>query len=217
MIRIHIICEGQTEETFVREVLQDHFQRLGIFVNPIILRTSKTGKGGVSSYGKIKNQINRQCLEDATAWVTTMLDYYGLPPGFPGKTKAPVVSSLILAKHLEDSFQKDIDHRNFIANIVVHEFEGLLYSNTDFFKDWFSDEAREKLAAERASFESPEHINDHPETAPSKRIKRHCPKYDKITHGTCISLDIGLDVIRQECNIFDNWLKKLEGLKQLGT
>lgn len=212
MIRIYIICEGQTEETFVREVLQDHFQRLDIFVNPIILRTSKTGKGGVSSYGKIKNQINRQCLEDATAWVTTMLDFYRLPLDFPGKEKNTEMSSLFFAKHLEDSFQKDIGLANFIANLVVHEFEGLLYSNTDAFEDWFGDEARSRLADERALFESPEHINDHLITAPSKRIKRHCPKYDKILHGTCISLDIGLDVIRRECHLFDNWLKKLEGL-----
>ena len=24
MIRVHVFCEGQTEETFVREVLSDH-------------------------------------------------------------------------------------------------------------------------------------------------------------------------------------------------
>ena len=212
MTRIHIFCEGQTEETFVREVLQDHFQRFDIFVNPIIIRTSKTGKGGVSTYGKIKNQINRQCLEDPTAWVTTMIDYYGLPSDFPGKINSPAGSSLLVAKYLQESFQQNIDRQNFIANLVVHEFEALLYSNPGAFKEWFNDEAKLKLAAERALFESPEHINDHPITSPSKRIKKLCPKYDKVTHGTLISLDIGLDLIRHECHLFDKWIKRLEGL-----
>jgi hypothetical protein len=212
MTRIHIFCEGQTEETLIREVLQDHFQRIDTFVNPIIVRTSKTGKGGVSTYGKIKSQINRKCLEDPTAWVTTMLDYYGLPSDFPGKQSAAAVSSLNFAEHLEKSFQQDIGRQNFIANLVVHEFEGLLYSNPSAFEGWFNAEARSKLAAERALFESPEHINDNPDTTPSRRIKKHCHKYDKITHGTLICLDIGLDVIRHECHHFDNWLKKLEEL-----
>jgi len=59
MIRVHIFCEGQTEETFVRELLTSHFARLDIWINPIILRTSKIGKGGISTYGKLKNQIKK--------------------------------------------------------------------------------------------------------------------------------------------------------------
>ena len=96
MTRIHIFCEGQTEETFVREMLQDHFQRMDIFVNPIVVRTSKTGKGGVSTYGKIKNQVIRKCREDQTAWVTTMLDFYGLPTDFPDLK----VFYIVVLKHL---------------------------------------------------------------------------------------------------------------------
>jgi len=46
MIRVYIFCEGQTEDTFVREVLVPHFSRLDIFVNPIVLRTGPQGKGG---------------------------------------------------------------------------------------------------------------------------------------------------------------------------
>ena len=53
MKRVNIFVEGQTEETFVREILYEHFQRLTIYLSPILIRTSKTGKGGVSTYGKI--------------------------------------------------------------------------------------------------------------------------------------------------------------------
>ena len=34
MIRLNIVVEGQTEEAFVNEILQEHLQRLGIYCNP---------------------------------------------------------------------------------------------------------------------------------------------------------------------------------------
>ena len=97
MIRIHIFCEGQTEEAFVREVLFDHFLRHHISVNPIVIRTSEKGKGGVSTYGKIKRQILKKCKEDPTSFVTCLLDYYGLPKDFPGQERE--------VKQTADSFQ----------------------------------------------------------------------------------------------------------------
>ncbi len=36
MIRVHAFVEGQTEETFVRELLYGYFQEKNIFLNPII-------------------------------------------------------------------------------------------------------------------------------------------------------------------------------------
>jgi len=55
MTRVHVFVEGQTEETFVRELLYDPLVHRGVFLNPILLRTSAGGRGGVVSYGKIRN------------------------------------------------------------------------------------------------------------------------------------------------------------------
>ncbi len=76
MIRVNVFVEGQTEETFVRELLYGYFQEKNIYLNPILVRTSATGKGGVVSYAKIKPQLHRKCLEDRRAIVTTMFDMY---------------------------------------------------------------------------------------------------------------------------------------------
>jgi len=213
MRRVHFFCEGQTEETFVRELLYDHFLRFNILANPIVLRTSRTGKGGVSTYKKIERQIRRKCLEDANSTVTTMIDYYGLPNAFPGKNTMPQFTNPIArAVYVEQCFQNDIGQRGFIANLLIHEFEGLLFSEPDAFKNWFNLEAVSILAQERSRFETPEHINDDPLTAPSKRILRLCPGYEKITHGSLIALDIGLDRIRQACPHFSSWLTRIEQL-----
>ena len=83
MIRVKVFVEGQTEETFVRDVLAPAFAYKEIYFTPILAQTSRGHKGGIVSYGKVKHQIERLCKEDQQAWVTTMIDYYGLPTDFP--------------------------------------------------------------------------------------------------------------------------------------
>lgn len=212
MTRVHVFCEGQTEDVFVREVLSPHFQRLGIWLNPIIIRTGAQGKGGVSTYGKIKRQVERKCKEDPTAWVTTLLDFYGVPKDSPGMAES-TGASFDRGQEVATAFQADIGQQNFIAHLLIHEYEGLLFSAPDAFGDWFDDpEVVNALTAVRNEFDSPEHINDGVATAPSKRILVVCNQYDKVTHGSLIALDIGLDRIRQECPLFDGWVRRLEAL-----
>jgi hypothetical protein len=216
MIRIHIFCEGQTEETFVREVLTEHFNRLEIWLNPIVVQTSKRGRGGAVSYDKIKRQIEIQCKQDQSAWVTMLLDLYGLPSDFPCMDSSEK-DSFKKAKMIFSEIKKDINQSNFIPNLIVHEFEGLLFSDPRAFSKWYdSPEIVEKLEKIRQEFDSPEHINDGRQTAPSKRILNICADYNKILHGSLIALDIGLDQIRQECPFFDYWVKSLETLPSGG-
>lgn len=212
MTRIHVFCEGQTEDVFVREVLSPHFKRLGIWLNPIVIRTGPQGRGGAVAYGKIKWQVERKCKEDPSSWVTTLLDFYGLPKDFP--SLSPAGSSFDRAIAAEQAFQNDIGQTNFIANLVIHEFEGLLFSDPEAFGNWFDQpEVVNRLTTVRAHFPSPEHINDGAQTAPSKRILAICSNYDKPLHGSLIALGIGLDVIRRECPLFDSWVRRLEGLQ----
>ncbi len=211
MIRVHIFCEGQTEETFVRELLTSYFARLDIWINPIILRTSKIGKGGISTYAKLKNQIERKCKEDPHAWVTTLIDFYRFPKDLPNLRISKGLPSLEKAEVTQQAFQADIGQPNFIANLVVHEFESLLFSEPEAFESWYdAPQIVSSLKKILADFASPEHINDGYETAPSRRILKLWSHYDKVLHGSLISLDIGLDKIRQSCPIFNNWLERLE-------
>jgi Domain of unknown function (DUF4276) len=212
MIRVHIFCEGQTEYTFVKRVLFSYFIELDILLNPFIL-SNGSQKGGTSTYGKVKSQVERKCKEDPTAWVTTLIDFYGLPSDFPSSKLINGLSSIERAKVIEREFQKDIAQPNFIAHIIVHEFESLLFSQPEAFRIWFDDERIiNKLIKIRSEFESPEHINSGYTTAPSRRISQICNKYEKITDGLNIALDIGLETIRRECPIFNSWIESLERL-----
>jgi hypothetical protein len=64
MRRLHILVEGQTEETLVRDVLAPHLGSRGIHATSVLLKTKrlKTGgsfKGGVTSTRQVVEDIRR--------------------------------------------------------------------------------------------------------------------------------------------------------------
>lgn len=212
MSRVLVFVEGQTEETFVRDLLAPYFSPLGIYLTPILAQTSPGHKGGIVSYGKVKHQLTRLCRQDQGAYVTTMMDYYGLPNDFPG-LDGRVADAHEQVVRLELALQQDIDAPNFIPNLMLHEFEALLFSAPEKFAEWLDDQALlAPMAAIRAAFATPEHINNSPQTAPSKRILALVPHYKKTVDGPLIAEDIGLDAIRAQCPHFNNWIERLLAL-----
>ncbi len=72
MKRVLISVEGQTEETFVREVLARRLWELQIDLTPIIIATKrmkqgKKFKGGLTTYDHARNDINL-LLQDTNAY-----------------------------------------------------------------------------------------------------------------------------------------------------
>ena len=68
------------------------------------------------------------------------------------------------------------------------------------------------LLAVRLGFATPEDINDHALTAPSKRIANAIPRYRKVLHGPILADALGLETIRAECARFNTWMTRLESL-----
>jgi hypothetical protein len=216
MKRLYLLVEGQTEETFVRELLMPHYARMALFITPIIVRTSPGHKGGVTSYGKVKSQLTRLCRQDRDASVSTLMDLYALPGDFPGKSDAtyPVQGTgHQKAEFLERRLAQDVNEPNFVPHLMVHEFEALLFAGPECFGDWTdSTEAIEELTTIAQAHQTPEDINDSPFTAPSKRILGLMPGYEKTFHGPLIAVEIGMDTLREECPHFNAWLVRLEQL-----
>lgn len=216
MSRAYLLVEGQTEEAFVRELLEPHFVRLGLYLSPIIVSTSPGHRGGVVSYAKVRPQILRLCRQDAGAHVSTMFDLYALPGDFPGRSDPayPVRGGgQAKASFLESHMAQDIGARNFIPNLMVHEFEALLFVQPDKFAEWTDDpQVVSRLCAVKQACPDPEDINDSPHTAPSKRILAAMPGYQKPFHGPLLACEIGLDAMRAACPHFHAWLQQLEAL-----
>ena len=196
-----------------KQTLAPAYHYAEIYFNPILAQTSPGHKGGIVSYAKTKKQLERICLQDTSAFVTTLIDYYGLPNDFPGLNCLPAQSSAYeRVCFLENALQQDIAQPNFIANYLLHEYEALLFCQVDKFADWVDDAPLEELRQIISAFETPEHINNSRQTAPSKRILNLVPRYKKVLHGPLIAGDIGLATIRQQCLHFDRWLRRIERL-----
>lgn len=224
MIRVHIICEGHTEEMFVNELLAAPLLASGVVLLPA--KIGRPGhKGGNVHFDRLRVDIRQRLLGDTGAWCTTLLDYYGLPADFPGKGDSTALDDTreklhcvvqSLAARVSSEFGESAGRR-FIPYVQMFEFEGLLFSEPEILAKSIE---QPSLAVEflniRKQFESPEAINDSPQTAPSKRIAQLFDGYDKPVHPLLAAREIGLDAIRRECRLFDAWVKRLETLRAGG-
>lgn len=206
MKRVIVFCEGQTEETFVNRILSPAFYNRQIYI-------SARNFGGVSRYSGIKKHLTTLCRSDTSAYITTMLDYYGLPSDTPGMKEKLSGDIYQKVEYVEQCIGDDINAANLLPNLVLHEFEALLFSKPEAFSACGMPHKNvEDLCQIRRKFQTPEHINNSPQTAPSKRILSVYPEYLKIVDGYQVSNEIGLETIRSECCHFDKWMQKLENL-----
>ncbi|GFO67632.1 hypothetical protein GMLC_12110 [Geomonas limicola] len=218
MKRVLVLVEGQTEERFVKDVLGPYFASKNLFLFPTVAKTKRVKcgadfKGGITGFSNVAKDL-KQLIKDQNAFVTTFIDYYGLPSDFPGMNSLPNGSPLIKVCHVETALAQFINCPRFKPFIMLHEFEALLYTNpSELCRALHADH---KILATFMgicnAYQNPEEINNSPSTAPSKRILNLVPGYQKTLHGPTITRRIGLDTLRQNCPHFDDWLVWLESL-----
>ncbi|MHB1756691.1 MAG: DUF4276 family protein [Leptospirillum sp.] len=228
MLRLLVLVEGQTEEEFVKEVLRPHLQSFGYLnVSARILGNARLRekRGGIRGWDTVRTEILRHLSEDAGCIVTTMVDYYALPQlgtnGWPGRHPSGPMDFLMKASAVEDALLKNISAGSrsesvgyrFVPFVVMHEFEGLLFSDCNAFARGVGRmDLASKFQSIRDEFSTPEEINDSPETAPSKRVASLIPGYQKPFLGNLAALEIGLVKMRTACSHFAEWVSKLENI-----
>ena len=219
MQRVLILVEGQTEERFVKSILQPHLAAFSVHAEPKIVTTKrvKSGpdfKGGVTSFGKVEHDVRLLLGDTNAALITTMLDYYGLPNDFPGQRRLRGRNSHEKARELEVALENHFQAApRFLAYLMVHEFEALLFSAPNVLAEVMNEpSAGRHLLSIRNSFPTPEDINDDPVTKPSSRVLSRFPGYQKVLHGPNTLNRIGLATVRGECAHFNDWVTKLETL-----
>ncbi|OHB67778.1 MAG: hypothetical protein A2Y77_05710 [Planctomycetes bacterium RBG_13_62_9] len=223
MIRVHVLVEGQTEETFVKSVLQPHFNQYEIYLFPRLLGKPRH-KGGIGEYPRAQRDILTTLKEDVGAFCTTMFDYYGMPNSWPNREIAGQKPFAEKPVALEEGILADIaaglgtgfNRARFIPYVQMHEFEALLFSDPKRLADGLELADDTAIQAIRGQFRTPEEINDSQKTAPSKRIIGLNAGYSKVLDGVRVSQRIGLDVMRAQCPHFNNWIEKLEALAGRG-
>lgn len=221
--RILIHVEGQTEETFVTRILAPHLYDQGYLnVGARLMGNARQRdtRGGVRPWDTVRRGIVNHLREDSGRVVGVMVDYYGMPSDWPGRVEAADATvpgemattieralAYDISRTLGDNFNLD----RFAPYVMMHEFEAMLFSDCGAFAAAIGiADLESKFQEIRDEFETPEHIDDSPITAPSKRIQNLVPGYRKPVMGTLAALGIGMNKIREECSHFREWLECLE-------
>ncbi len=224
MAKIFLIVEGQTEEQFYKRVVQEAYQtESGVFshyfevvVMPNKKNTfSREQKGGSVSYEVSVTNIKRFLRSTTHCDLVVMIfDYYGLHQSFKSHLRADQNTLDEKITAIQHRLENEIAVDKFKFRLQIHEFEAFLFSDPEVIANHFglpgqSIEINSILDAVNGN---PEFINDHPETAPSKRLARIFPNFRKITDGLLIAEKIGIAVIRGKCKNFNALCKIFDTL-----
>jgi hypothetical protein len=218
MSRIRVLVEGQTERAFIENILAPFFHSLQIYLHAVMF----SRQGGIPPYERAKDVITRSLKEDSALICTTMVDFYGMPAGWPGRDranrcqsymeKAYIVEGSILEDivgHLGNSFNPN----RLMPYVQMHEFEALLFSSPAKLAESLGvEKSISAFMAIRNEFSNPEEINDNYDTCPSRRIEGVFKGFKKTINGITAASRIGLETMRRECPHFNEWIGKLKNL-----
>ncbi|WP_420458457.1 DUF4276 family protein [Neolewinella sp.] len=217
MIQLIVICEGESERGFCQLVLAPYLLPLGIYLRPPLIK--KSG-GGMVHWLVLQRQLEMHLKQEKQAYITTFIDLYGIKARHkvPGFTKIGSTNSLnrVLAmeRGMKEAIPQEMRYR-FLPYIQLHDFEALLFSDVTVFHDTFSEadfaDATE-LDRIATAYQNPEDINDSKVTAPSKRLERILPGYDKALDGPILAQEIGMERLLERCPHFRGWV---EGLRNI--
>lgn len=224
---VHILCEGQTEQGFVKEVLKPYlFENGYTAVKSILVTTNKkkNARGGLLTYQHAFKDLQIMQLSNKDSKYekhifTTMFDLYALPDDFPGYADAHAIDNRyerVVA--FEKAFADAINSERFIPYIQLHEYEALVFCGLDYLKEMYKgiDKRIDELKEVLDEIGNPELVNDAPHTAPSKRIinaieglKKAHFNYDKPKAGKFVAQKVGVENLRTQCRHFNEWIEKL--------
>lgn len=194
-INVGIVCEGLTEMKLVAVLNKQYFNKRQISLKAIGML-----KGNVS-ISRVANAIRNLSKRKGISFVTTFVDYYGFK-GDRGKN----------VEALEEMLKQESKIESMIPYIQKYETEALLFSNVDVVARVMKAGDKERVALEAviSKYNSPEDINNSPETAPSKRLMAIFPGYKKTIDGIEIASQTGVEALKSKCLRFNQWLDAVE-------
>jgi len=184
------------------------------------------GRGGDVRFSRAISDIALYLKQSPDMYVSLFVDYAGIRkwPGLSAARQetdperiAGIINEATHKAIMEElppaQYHSDV---RFIPHIAVHEFEALLFSNPVKLAAGLNVDAS-RVEAIIHEFDDPEKINTIPATYPSRRIaslyqQGKARAYSKPINGLAIAKTIGIDTMRRQCRVFNNWLTRLENI-----
>jgi hypothetical protein len=214
-----VLSEGPTEQLFVKQLLAPYLAQKRVFLTPVILQ--KPGeKGGDVKFARASNDIGKHLKQRRNTLITLFVDYYGIDSDWPGYAESKrqtehTRKAQIMIQHTTEAINAlfpDINAASrFLPYISMYEIEALYFSDPSCLaeKSGAPQRSIEQILAECGE---PENINDHPTTAPAKRLEKLSNRFKKTTTGIAVATAIGIPKMREACPLFNNWITQLENL-----
>lgn len=121
MKRVVVVVEGQTEATFLSDVVAPEL-RPELSIEARIL-------GGINSYDKLRNLLRITLRDSNASVVTTMVDFCDVTPEFPGYLRPQsAVSPREQADRISTEIARDLDDHRLFPYFSLHEFEALVFA-----------------------------------------------------------------------------------------
>lgn len=224
MTDVFAVVEGQSEQAFAQQVLAVHLGGRGVFLQAALV--GKPGHKGGNRWPVVRRDIVnflKMHRPHRPIRVTTMFDYYAMAADWPGRVDANTMALANRATTVERAIAEDIrlafgdgfDVARFIPYVQMHELEALIFADPQRLQNEFPNREAE-VAALLTSVDGmdPEAIDDDPTTAPSKRIIKAIPEYEKRKSSAAANVLklVGVDTLRARCSHFGEWLRRLEQL-----
>ena len=208
-INIGVVCEGQTETDFMKQLNKKYFNKINISLKPVGINEEQKNIEGNISIARVVDFLHKH--SNMYNILTTFIDFYRLK----NKDNKKVSE---LEEEIKKEFYKDnkYKNKNLIPYIQMHETEAL----------WFSDinaiiqvknankQQQEGLSKIIEKYKNPEDINDSYETAPSKRLENIFGDYSKVIDGKGISNKISINIFIEKCPRFSKWVNKITNLQK---
>jgi len=228
VVRIVAVVEGATEQAFIERVVAPHLVSHGIGISA--RRIGEPGhKGGNINFDRLMNDVNLLLKQEHSTHVTTLIDRYGLGSGWPDRQtlnqiRDPNVAlSLVcgvMSKEIVSRTDESIRKDRFHPYVQFYETEAFLFVEPRLTAEMLGQKDKWTLIAScLTEFDTPEHINDNANQAPSKRIQQIFENYQKgrglNAHLPNVCEKIGIAEVRKACPLFDGWIHNLESLPSL--
>lgn len=211
---VFVVVEGPTEKEFIDECLKPYWTaNYGLYDVQVRILGVPGKKGGDVRVARIRKDVELLLKQRSDAFVTTLVDYYGIRTDIPDYEKCqslPMIDQRI--ECLEKGLYELLGSQRFVPYLQKHEFETLLFASGNSLIKYLTSKSCTAIEQMNKDLGGAENINtaNPPSYRLAEIISKNEPfRYRKVAYGSILALEIGLPTILHECPRFAAWVERI--------